>query len=474
MLAYIAKRLLLFIPTLLAISFLAFGLSRCTPGDPVLRFLPSPEDARYVSRADLFDQLYRRQAAEMRLDKPPFYFRIAPAPYPDTLYKIVFKDRKRAARKLIGQYGNWPQISAYLDAASVFQQDLEQVRDSIGRSAKSRIRPFIRRLPLLYEDLYINVSLDSIQAALDASPAVASQLQKPWSNLKDGYARIKTEATPGRLYLPKFTWFGLDNQYHLWISGVFKGDFGISYRDRQPAFKKIMEHLKWTVILNVVALILAYGLSVLLGVLSASRAGSWFDRATTVSLFVLYALPSFWVATILIVFFSTREYGMDWFATMGVGDIPSGASWWDILRIRSYYLLLPVFCLTYGSLAFITRQMRASMMKVLQEDYIRTARAKGLPEKRIIWRHAFRNALFPLITLLASVFPAALSGSVVLEVIFNIPGMGKLMFDSISSEDWPVVYMILLLGALLTIVGILVADLLYAWADPRVSFTRKK
>ncbi len=474
MFRYILNRLLLFIPTLIVISLLAFGLSRCTPGDPVLRFLPSSEDSRYVAKSDLFEQMYRRQAAEMRLDKPAFYFRVAPAPYPDTLYKIVFKDRRVAAGKLIGQYGNWPLISGYLAAASLFDRELEATHDSIGRAAKARLRPFVRRLPLQYHDTHIRLTLDSIENILGAYPVVQARLKGPWTALAEGYARVKDEASPNRLYIPRFTWYGLDTQYHLWITGFFRGDFGISYRDRQPAFVKIMAHMKWTVIINVISLILAFGLSIFLGVRSASAPGGLFDKTATVTLFILYALPSFWVATILIVFFSTGEYGMDLFPTMGVGEIPGGANWWDILKIRTYHLFLPVFCLTYGSLAFITRQMRGSMLRVMQEDYIRTARAKGLPEKQVIWRHAFRNALFPMITLLASVFPAALSGSVVLEVIFNIPGMGKLMYESITSEDWPVVYIILLLGALLTVIGVLIADLLYAWADPRVSFGKRK
>ena len=136
-------------------------------------------------------------------------------------------------------------------------------------------------------------------------------------------------------------------------------------------------------------------------------------------------------------------------------------------------LVLPVFCLTYGSLAFITQQMRNAMLEVLEQDFIRTARAKGLPERQVIWKHALRNALFPIITLFGAVFPAMMAGSVVIESIFNLPGMGKLAVESIRNQDWPVVYAILLLSASLTMAGLLISDWLYAMADPRVTYRRK-
>lgn len=153
---------------------------------------------------------------------------------------------------------------------------------------------------------------------------------------------------------------------------------------------------------------------------------------------------------------------------MGMGEPLPGDNWWDKLQLRASHLVLPVLALTYGSLAFIARQLRASMLEALASDYVRTARAKGLPEQVVIWRHAFRNALFPLITLLAGVLPAAMAGSLVIETIFNIPGMGLLTIESIQNKDWPVVYALLFMTALLTIAGILLADMLYAWADPRL------
>ena len=153
-----------------------------------------------------------------------------------------------------------------------------------------------------------------------------------------------------------------------------------------------------------------------------------------------------------------------------MGNLTQGDPFWPRFWQRLSHLILPVFCLTYASLAFIARQMRESILSVNRLDYIRTARAKGLSSQVILWKHAFRNAIFPLITMIALLFPAVIAGSVAIELIFNIPGMGLLVYDSIVAEDWPVVFTVLLLTAVMTMLGNLVADILYTFANPRVKF----
>jgi peptide/nickel transport system permease protein len=159
---------------------------------------------------------------------------------------------------------------------------------------------------------------------------------------------------------------------------------------------------------------------------------------------------------------------MDWFPTMGLGILEGNETLWEIIKIRGQHLFLPVFCLTYGTLAFLSRQVRRSTISVMKQEYIRTAFAKGLSTSKVIFRHAMPNALFPVITILGGIFPSMIAGSVAIEYIFNIPGMGKLTMDSILLKDWPVVFNILLLSSLMTIVGFWISDRLYAWIDPRV------
>ncbi len=211
-----------------------------------------------------------------------------------------------------------------------------------------------------------------------------------------------------------------------------------------------------------------------LGKTGIQTRGSVLDGFSTAMLFVLYSLPSFWIAMILLVFLTTASYGISWFPTGGAytmemhqdPNTPMSKYLIDVL----HHLVLPVFCMTYGSFAFLSRQTRGAMLGVLRQDYIRTANAKGLDEEKVIWKHAFRNSLFPIITLFSSVFPRALSGSIAIELIFNIQGMGQLALGSIIARDWPLVFAISMLAAVLTMIGNLIADLLYGVADPRVAF----
>lgn len=261
--------------------------------------------------------------------------------------------------------------------------------------------------------------------------------------------------------------------------GFLRGDFGISYADKKKVSSKISDALYWTLIMNFFAILISYLISIPLGVKSAMwkmQGKKVIDNANTGVLFVLYSLPNFWIGTILLVFFTTAEYGewLDWFPTSGAQDLdladdPSVSSWVKFLDIL-HHLTLPIFCITYGSLAYLSRQMRSSMLGVIRQDYIRTARAKGLSEGKVVWKHAFRNSLFPIITLFSSVFPRALSGAIAIELIYAIPGMGQLIILSISSRDWPVVFTVVMFAAILTMIGNLVADILYAIVDPRVSF----
>jgi len=212
------------------------------------------------------------------------------------------------------------------------------------------------------------------------------------------------------------------------------------------------------------AMIITYIIAIPLGIYSAVRKGGKFDKISTTILFMLYSLPSFWIATLMVVFLTGGDY-LDWFPTYGVGDTSKPL---DV----AYHLILPLICWTYASFAFLSRQMRAGMLSVIGQDFIRTAKAKGLSQKVVVMKHALRNALLPIITLFASVFPRAIGGSVVLEVIFNLPGMGNLSFNAILARDYPIVFIVFMFSAVLTLVGYLVADVLYAVVDPRISYSK--
>ena len=268
--------------------------------------------------------------------------------------------------------------------------------------------------------------------------------------------------------------YGLDKpipvQYVLWLRRVVTFDFGTSYKDHRPVMEKIAERLPITIELNLISIFLIYIIAIPVGVYSAVAQGTIRDKSMTAILFILYSLPNFWVAVLLILFLGGGEF-LDWFPIYGISSSGmEGASFLGRLWDHLWHLVLPVFCLTYGGLAALSRYQRAGMLEVIRQDYIRTARAKGLPEKLVIFKHAMRNSIIPIITIMGNLLPAMFGGSIIIESIFSIPGMGQLGFEAVLSRDYPVVMAIATISALLTLLGILISDLLYVWADPRITY----
>lgn len=268
--------------------------------------------------------------------------------------------------------------------------------------------------------------------------------------------------------------YGLDKplptQFALWMKRVVTFDFGTSYKDHQPVLKKIAQTLPITLALNIITLLIVYLVSIPWGILSAVKPVGWFDRLSAVFLYVLYSLPSFWIAMLLIVFVAGGDY-LNWFPIAGIiSDGAENLSLFQKLGNITWHLVLPVVCLTYGSFAFLARFSRATMLEVVHQDYIRTARAKGLSEWKVILKHGFRNALIPQLTLMGTLLPALLGGSVIIEQIFAIPGMGRLGFEAVLSRDYPLIMAIATIDAMLTLVSLLLSDLLYVMVDPRISF----
>jgi len=259
-----------------------------------------------------------------------------------------------------------------------------------------------------------------------------------------------------------------ETQYAKWLGRVATLSFGVSQRDGRPIMAKLAEKLPVTILLSILSVLMAYGLAIPLGLRSALRRGAWSDRVTTLVLFFIYSLPVFWTATVLI----QGVCGVSGPAIFPLGGLVSdGAeqwSWWRRGLDLAHHLVLPVVCLSYVSLAVLSRYQRGAMLEVLAQDYVRTARAKGLSRFRVIVHHALRNALLPVVTLLGLQLPYMISGAVIVERIFNIPGMGLETFEAIRSHDYNWIMAVVTLTGVLTMLGILASDIVYAWLDPRV------
>ncbi|MFC1735983.1 ABC transporter permease [Candidatus Hydrogenedentota bacterium] len=267
--------------------------------------------------------------------------------------------------------------------------------------------------------------------------------------------------------------YGLDKpvhvQYLLWLKRIVTLDFGTSYKDHRSVLDKIVERMPISITLSLTSIFLVYLFAIPIGVFSSTHQNTKSDSVITVVLFVLYSLPNFWVATLLMMFLGGGDF-WNVFPIYGlVSDSYEQLTFLGKMGDRLWHLVLPITCLTYGGLASISRFSRVGMLEAIRQDYIRTARAKGLSEKAVIFKHAFRNSIIPIVTLLAALLPAMLGGSVIIESIFSIPGMGQLAFESILSRDYPVVMGITTISAILTLLGILLADICYAFVDPRIS-----
>ncbi|HEX2168401.1 MAG TPA: ABC transporter permease [Longimicrobiales bacterium] len=271
---------------------------------------------------------------------------------------------------------------------------------------------------------------------------------------------------------------GLDQplyiQYWKWLTSFFQGDFGHSLAQSRPVADVVFEALPNTLMLTGTALVLVFVIGMFIGVLQAVRQYSIFDSTSSVVSLFFYSMPSFWLALMLVLIFSLKAHVWGWPFALPATGITSVdyefMSAGDKIMDRITHLILPVGTLTLALAAGVARYMRGQMLEVIRQDYIRTARAKGLPERTVITKHALRNSMLPVITLLGLYLPFLFSGTIFIEVIFAWPGMGRVIYDAIFQRDYPLVMATSFIFAVIVVLGNLLADVLYAVADPRIRY----
>ena len=263
--------------------------------------------------------------------------------------------------------------------------------------------------------------------------------------------------------------YGLDKpvilRYFIWISGVLSGNLGFSLKYQEPVTTLLNKYMWNSFIIAILCLILTWTIALVIGVASAVKQNTWFDRIITVGVFVAMSFPSFFLGLLMIKFFAVDLNIFPIGGMINTGSTSTGFSY--VLEVGKH-MILPVTLLTLLSVGSLTRYFRSGMIDVLKMDFIRTARAKGLKEKTVIFKHALRNAILPAITLLAFELPGLFSGAIITEQIFNWPGVGHIQLEAVNTRDYPVLMSFTLLLATLTILGNLLADVLYAYADPRI------
>jgi peptide/nickel transport system permease protein len=414
MLSYVIRRLLLMIPTLVGITLVVFLIMALSPGSVATSLRSAEGDMRPEDRRRVEQYVRKRYG----LDQP-----------------------------LLVQYGRWlnqllPVGFKYPGTAA----DLPRLRARFDAYRAQGLPPQEALDEVDLRDSYLGELL-----ALDAQGQLVPQAERPGVGL------------------PETARFGLKPP-----------DLGESFVRRRPVLDVILDALPITLLLNVITIPIIYAISIASGIYAARRRGGVFDVASGVVYLALYSMPAIWIGTMLLGFFASRDYH-PWFPTGGLHDTLAGQmrylpAWvggrfergW--LLDACWHLVLPIICLTYGGFAFLSKLMRSSILENVTADFARTARAKGLAENVILYRHVLSNSVLPLITVAASILPGLLGGALIVETIFSINGMGRVMIEAIKMKDQELVLSETCVVAVVSLVSLIVADVLYAMADPRVAY----
>ncbi len=466
MLQYALKRLLLIPPTFFLVSLVIFAVLNLAPGKPGT----ASEGFEGTSDGDQRES-YRLFKEQFNLDKPVLLNTRFLLSLDDTraLLEAAHDAEAGAATRIDAQekledYGNAlvRHLVVLLDEPAHARRATEVLtRAALGRvtraddaESRERNRAVAKR----------NEKLRSWRYDEEASAEEASAVHERW---REYYAehRADYEWTTGEALRDFF----LDTRFARYWGNLLRLDFGLSLVDRRPVREAIAGKLRYSLSLTLVSIVLAYLIAVPLGVFSAARQGTVTDGTVTVLLFVLYSLPTFFTGTVLLRLLASGDpvawFPPGGFQSMDAERMTTAEQLGDVL----WHLTLPVATYTSVTLAALSRYARTGVIDVIHADYVRTARAKGLHELVVVVKHAARNGMIPILTLLGSLLPVLVSGSVVIEVVFNIPGMGLYLFDAINLRDYNAVMGVLVIASLLTLIGILVSDLSYALADPRIS-----
>lgn len=471
---YALKKLLLIIPSLFLLSVIVFFLSKLAPGDPVTSLDSMRQRSQTDFNTPIFSENYRQAARELGLDLPLFYISIQPFAYPDTFYRIVHPLEKKVLKGWLQQSPDWNGIQAFLASERSFIDQLSRASDSIQsikayRSILQQLKYIDTNNDLSAIDFQMNEISDSLVSnQYFSSPEIATT----FSDLLTSYKKTREQKADWYDALPVIRFHGWKNQYHRWLGKILSFDLGLSAVDAQKVKDKIGTALFWTLLYVFTAYLFSLLIAIPTGLFTAWYHNHWIEKWISAISFAFYAFPLFWISTLAVVFLTNDLYSpwLHWFPEIGIGKSSHGMNLFTKGLTALPHLILPALILSLHSAAGGIRIIRNSAIVELKSDYFVTAKAKGLKNGEILVKHIFPNAMLPVITMLVSGFPAALAGSVVIEVIFNIPGLGRLLYDSIHYMDWNVVFAILLFIGLFTFIFYLLGDLLYAYLNPKIRY----
>lgn len=455
MVRYLLRRLATAIPTLWLIATAVFLLSKLMPGAYGSAQLQQ-SDHGYYSKADAAEreQMYRQYLKTTGQDLALFYISIRSAAVPDTLRHIPWETDRQLLHTLALRHGQPELVTSFYKALKKVEQGLDP---ETLRNAQNELQQVYRHQDAqAFDEALEGVFRHTPNDLLSATqlPAHAAALQRASTNY--------------RFLLPAVAWHGAQNQYHSWLTGLLRtGGLGTSLRDSRPVFTVLSEAIANTWWLLMSSMAVASLLAMELSLLMVRRTGRRWRKALLPSLFVIDSIPLFVLAMLLLVLLASPAF-LQVFPVYGMGYSGTQQTTLQALSEWLRYMALPLFTLVLGNLPYLTNQFYQAISTVAGQDYIRTAYAKGLSESSVIRGHMLRNALLPIITLLSDFLPALVGGAVIIETVFAIPGVGRLLLESVLARDYPVIVGIVLVAALFRMLAHLAADLFYTQADPRL------
>lgn len=484
MLSYITKRFLILLLTLFGITVIQFLIINSMPGRPTSGNLAVSEDTQaseqFTTESD------RKWRESYHLDKP-ILLNTRPWIQKDMVESLL--NQRISGKPMEKMHAAWELD----DLGSSIVKHLVQIAndrnqsEAIRHMAIVRLPVNIQRRKILpnpnwnaddpkYKEAMIRnqsiseenglAELHRMEDAINPTHAEIDPNALWWKNwYQDNKLRFEYPSTGHKLLD-----FFFETRFAYFFSNLLKGDFGES-RKKTRVIDEISERLPVTLTLNAVSFFFIYLLALPIGIVGAVRRAGYFDNISTIVLFLLYSLPSFYVGLILV---SGTTGWLDFFPS---GDWESAGyedlTTWERFKDRTWHSILPLVVMIYGSLAYLSRFARTGLLDIIESDYIRTARAKGLSEWVVVMKHALRNGALPVLTLLGSLLPGLFGGSVIIEVIFNLRGVNLLFFESIASQDYSVISAVMFISAVLVLISLFLVDLLYTILDPRISFDAK-
>jgi len=461
----IFRKLIFWICGILMLSILCFIILQSIPGDPVLARMQQQGIRHQDNQLAWQSKEYQSWRTKMKLDLPVFYFSILPATQPNSLLKITHPEHRRVVRNLSIKYGSPAEVMAWHETNLLLVHSLKLEKDN----SESLI---------LMEEIMSSENIEDNKRYYKS--LLTQNISKPVLPLIEKsllhFLNVKSNSQPLLSFVPSIRWYGAENRFHFWLfgddqttsKGIMRGDFGSSYRDSKPVMAVLWPAFVTTSKLAIIVLFLLYFVSIPLGIKMAMPGSKKFTPYFVNLVFALYAMPSFWIALLMITFLCNPAF-LNWFpAAYSFIEIDPDTPLLQQIALNIWYLILPVTCWSLAGIAFLSLQTFKKSNQLYHADFIKTARAKGLSEKSIARNHILPNAAIPAISLLGGIIPAAISGAIVIELIFSISGMGSLIFNSFQSRDYPVIMAVLLFAGIAALIGSGISDLLLAIIDPRV------